>query len=406
MKRILKNMSLILCLILFAIPILTLAACDFTVDYKTTSDKLNASIKKIEDSASFGDGNIELELFDGEHENIKVNYSSKFLPNLTFGEEFKNSYKDINDLYNTIFAFSMNYVESNAAILSTKPNVKTLSERQENLYENLDRAIDKFSNGISKIEKEVSEINHYYSNKIAYGESSEEVYLLNFKKAYRDFIYIVLNLSNAIDDVTADIYTEFDYIEYMNKHGSRFKSLENGINIKVFEGYFEFLIDAFDCRVPSLAIDANGTMEEVVSLYNSVKVDYKNLFKKYIAHTDNSAHLLIESCLADDSLGLTVEQKAYLNDLKDSYGQKENMRQEDISNARKIVNAYFGEMELYRKSYKNLGFGTFYFDNDCDLDGYISRDSANKNRYEKIKDYLVNVLPNFVEFIDLTFFTF
>ena len=66
--------------------------------------------------------------------------------------------------------------------------MKTLSEKQENLYEILNLAIDKFSAGLTTFENELSTINHYFKNYEFYGKSSAEVYVLNFKKAYRNFI--------------------------------------------------------------------------------------------------------------------------------------------------------------------------------------------------------------------------
>lgn len=404
MRNKMRFIIFVVCFLMMA-PIVLLTGCNYEIDYKTTSDKLSSAIAAIKSSKCFSVGGIEVDLFPGSStRDLAVSYDTEFKPKLNFGTENVESFKEVNDYYSTVFAFSMNYISQNMLILSTKPRLKTLNERQEDLYEALNRTIDAFKGSIPNFERDVEKINQYYANKETYGTSSEEVYFLNFKKAYRDFIHKALDLSYAIENLTAEVYTEFDFKEYKFKEGTTFKSLEDGINAKVFEGYFEFLVDTFECRVPTLIIDANETMQDVVSSYQVIQTDFKELFGQYVAHASLSARAQIEAFLNDASLDLTTEERSYLEGLKDSYGLKANMTKDEIADARSVAEVYFQEMELYEKAYERIGFEKFYFDDDCDLDGYMAKDTANVNRFNKIKDYLLNVLPRFNDYIFTTFF--
>lgn len=331
--------------------------CDFSVNYKGTSEKLNEVVKAVEGD-SFTKGTISASAI----ELAKV-------PNVATEFVESDSYSEINRFYNTIFSYSIEYIKDNAKILETPPTVESLTEYQENLYKTLENEIASYQNEIIDFKTEIENVNRYFKNAESYGKSSEEIFVLNYKKAYRDLIYETFDLANAIEDIMDNVYQEIDYVESSEKEGAVFKSLEKGINIRIFEGYFSFIVDSFDCRVPALNQDANVYMSEILETYSNAKTQMITFFANVSKEEGNT---------------ISISKK-------------------EIERIQASIDIYFEETQLYQNAYDKLNFVEFYFDNDCDLDRYINSDYANKNYYEKINDYINYTLPNLTNYISSTF---
>ena len=359
MKKIVKTLGISAIALTTLSSVFLFSGCDFIVNYKGTSDKLNEVIKLVSEEEYFTDGAINI---DGtEIEISKVpNVSKNFVEN--------ENYTEINNFYNTIFSYCIEYVKDNAVILATPPTVESLTEKQEDLYKVLDEKISIFKTATEDFDREIGNINKYFDNASAYGESSEEIFVLNYKKSYRNYIYEAFDLANAIEDVMDSVYEEIDYVENLEKKGKVFKSLQDGINIRIFEGYFSFIVDSFDCRVPIANKDANVYMHEILETYNNAKKQMLTFYKNV---SKNEGNILIT--------------------------------EKEIETIQKSIDTYFEETELYQNAYNSLEFVKFYFDDDCDLDRYKANDYANKNHYEKINDYINFTLPNLTNYISNTF---
>ncbi len=359
MKKIAKKLGVIALAAVAMSSTMLLGGCDFSVNYKGTSNKLNEVIKLIDEKEYFSTGSV---IISG----TTVNFTQ--VPKVSSAFVGNENYAEINNYYNTIFDYCTNYIKTNAAILATPPTVESLTEKQENLYKTLDDEISSFKEIVVSFEKEISNVNKYFDNAESYGESSEEVFVLNYKKAYRNFIYEAFDLANAIENVMDSVYLEIDYIEDSTKTSKVYKSLEKGINIRIFEGYFSFIVDSFDCRVPKANKDANEYMYEILDTYDNAKSQMLSFYKQ-VTRTN------LPAVLTDD----------------------------EIATIQKSIDMYFEETMLYQNAYDKLGFVSFYFDNDCALDRYINNDYANKNYYEKINDYINYTLPNLTNYVSSTF---
>lgn len=364
MKKALKLLSFAIVSLLALTSLLTLAGCDFTVKYKEYSTKLDKAILSIQQDDSFTAGTVKIGV---------NNYNCEVLPALSqkFANDLSAShhYKEINEIYDSAFSYTMKYIVDYAQIIDTPPTVEALTEKQENLYKGLTKKIDEFNKTREEFSKDVTLFNNYYANTSLYGQSSKEIFILNYKKSYRDLINASFSLANALEDITGSVYTEIDYTEFANKTSTVTKVFSHGINIRVFKGFFTFLVDSFDCRIPQLNVDANQYMQEVLATYNNMKALYLNYYKT----------------MKSSSLSVSLTQA-------------------EIDSIKETISVYLAETDLYEKAYKDIGFEKFYFDDDCNLEKYVQSNYANRNRYLKINDYINNTLPAFTEFIADIFF--
>lgn len=335
------------------------SGCTFEVNYTGTRDKLNEVIKIVNTSENFTDGSISIG---------GLNIRMDKIPNVSSAFVGSESYREVNNYYNTIFSYCFDYIKTTSQIIATPPTVESLTEYQENLYQTLEEEIEVFKNSIKEFEKEVQNVNKYFANAASYGESSEEIFVLNYKKAYRDLIYDTFDIANAIEDLTGSVYSEIHYKESSEKKGQVFKSLEEGINIRIFEGYFSFIADSFDCRKPEPNTDANEYMHEIISTYDSARVTMLTFYKN-----------------AKKEKGLISITNAEIEEVKETMA------------------SYFEETALYQEAYDKLNFVDFYFDNDCALDRYEKNDYANRNYYDRINDYINYTLPSLTNFVSTTF---
>lgn len=338
-------------------PIL-LSACDFSVNYQAASDKLNEAVALLDEESKYTEGKV---LISGEVISLSKipAVSANFINNA--------SYDEVNKNYNTIFSYTVEYIKTNAKILATPPTVEALTEKQENLYKTLEEKIETFKNECKDFNKEIENVNKYFENMTAYGSSKSEAFVLNYKKAYRDFVYDCFDLANAIEDVMASVYQEIDYEEYADREGEVFKSFEDGINIRIFEGYFSLLVDTFDCRFPTENIDANNHMRKILATYKTAKANMIDFYKSVV---------------------------------KDN---KVEMSKEEIQSVQETINVYFEETAMFQHSYDKIEFAKFYFDNDCDLEKYIENNYANKHYYDKICEYIDYTLPKLTNYVSQTF---
>lgn len=358
-----KVLSLVICCLCIMVSPIFFSACNFAVNYKETSQKLNELVTHLTTNSQFTSGVITV--------NSK-SYAGNLMPvrETRFKEDTEN-YVEINQIYDTVFSYVVDYIKDNAELFKTPPTVESLTEAQEGMYSNLHRQIDLFNSEIDTFSRVIKDVNNYYAEQENQGQSSKAIYTLNYKQAYAKLISQSFNVANALEDITASVYTEIDYNEFANKKGDAFKSLEHGILIRVFEGYFTFLVDSFGYRVPTLNVDANAYMKEVMGLYNSARSSYLSLYQSMKGRVAG-----------------TVPQ----------------FTQVEIDSIKLYMQTYFAETELYKTAYNNLNFVNFYFNDDCDLDKYIASNSANQNYYNKICDYLGNVLPNLTQYISAKFF--
>jgi hypothetical protein len=137
----------------------------------------------------------------------------------------------------------------------------------------------------------------------------------------------------------------------------------------VFEGYFSFLVDSFDCRIPTNNVDANEYMKEINQTYLNTKENYFDFYQ-------------------------TMKASTFVPKFTET----------KIKSIKHSISKYFEEMELYQKAYDNLDFVTFFFDDDCNLQAYVLSNQAHKYNYEKIQDYLLNTLPNLTNYISSNFY--
>lgn len=334
------------------------AGCNFEVNYKTTAEKLTNAVQKL-NNKNFTSGEIRI---DGTVIDAKKlpNYSSLFVSS--------DYYTEINVYYDSIFSFSLDYISDSIKILETKPTVETLTESQEDLYALLNEQIDDFSNSIDAFKSEIENVNKRFDESENYSEN-KDLFVLNFKRAYRDVIYDVFELSNSVEDVLAKVYSKIDYEELSTKKGTTFKSLKNGFDIRIFEGYFSLIIDSYDCQIPTKSIDANQYMNEMLSLYNTAKNQYKNFYTKIST--------------ASGTKTLTADE---------------------IEKAQETIGIYFEETELFQDAYEKLNYKKFFFDDDCNLEEYENKDYSNRHYYNKIKDYVKNTLPELADYVFDKFF--
>jgi len=358
MKRIRKITGISVLTLTALSSVFLFSGCDFNVNYKGTSEKLNEAVSVL-DGECFTKGTIAIE---------SENFELAMVPKVSSKFVGDDDYIEVNSYYNTIFSYCNNYIKENAKILETPPTVESLTEYQEDLYKKLDKEIATYKQSLVDFKIEIEDINKYYNNSTSYGETSEENFVRNYKKAYRDLIYDAFDVSNAIEDVMDNVYKEIDYVESSEKEGKVFKSLEKGISIRIFEGYFSFIVDSFDCRVPIANQDANSYMHEILETYANAKKQMVTFFKN--------------SSKGDTNISIS---------------------EKEIERIQALIDIYFEETELYQNAYDKIGFEKFYFDNDCALDMYIRDNYANKNYYEKINDYINYTLPNLTNYISSTF---
>ncbi len=358
MKK-LKILVLCIALSLLMISPTLLSGCDFTINYKGTSDKLNEVIALLDNEEKYKEGSVKI---------LGENITLTKVPQVSEMFTHNSAYDEVNKYYNTIFSYTIDYIKSNAKILATPPTVEALTERQEKLYQILEEEINEFKNECNDFNKDIERLSERFENLTAYGSSSSDVFVLDYKKAYRDFIYDCFDLANAVEDVMASVYSEIDYIENVDKKGAVFKSFEDGINIRIFEGYFSFIADTFDCSVPTENKDANGYMKKILTTYTVAKSNMLNFYK--------------EISTIDTTTSMTMEE---------------------IEAVKNTIDTYFEETQMFQRAYEKINFSKFYFDDDCALDDYVKGNYANKHYYDKICEYINYTLPNLTNYISQTF---
>jgi len=333
--------------------------CNFEVSYKGTSENLKKAISVVDGSTYFKSGSVTISGQD---------IALTKVPALNKNFIIDATYDEVNKYYNTIFSYTFEYIKDNSLIFTTPPMVEALTESQEELYKVLEEEIKVFKKSCSNFEDEIVDVNKYFANSESYGESSKEVFVLNYKKAYRDLIFDAFDLANAMEDVLNSVYKEISYLESSEREGSVYKSFEDGVSIRIFEGYFSFIVDSFDCRVLVPNGDANEYMIEIVNTYQAAKNQMLTFYKD-IAKERN--------------------EKILTN--------------AEIKNIQKSINIYFAETGLYQHAYDKLEFVKFYFDNDCDLERYIKDNYANQHYFDKINEYINYTLPDFTDYVTAKF---
>ena len=359
MKKLTKAIALSTLAITACSSLALLGGCNFSVNYTGTRDKLNEIVKEVNTSKSLTDGSINIG---------GTNIRMSTIPNISSVFANDASYDEVNKYYNTIFSYCVDYIKTSSQIIATPPTVESLTEYQENLYQKLEEEIAVFKTSLNDFARDVENVNKYFENKDDYGESSKEIFVLNYKKAYRDLIFDAFDIANAIEDLTGSVYAEISYKESSERKGQVFKSLEEGINIRIFEGYFSLLVDSFDCRIPEAITGANEYMHEIIATYKSAQSSMQTFYKK--AKTRNNT--------------ISITNK-------------------EIEEVKETIKIYFEETALYQEAYDKLGFVEFYFDNDCALERYVKNNYANQNYYDRINDYINYTLPNLTNFVSTTF---
>ncbi len=349
--------KVILCFVLLAVTILPFlsAGCNFEVSYKGTSENLKKAIAVVDNSTYFKAGTVTIS-------NSSITLTK--VPSVNKNFTIDSTYDEVNKYYNTIFAYTFEYIKDNSLIFATPPMVEALTETQEELYKVLEEEIKSFKNSCADFESEIVDVNKYFANSESYGESSKEVFVLNYKKAYRDLIFDAFDLANAMEDVLNSVYKEISYLESSEREGSVYKSFEDGVSIRIFEGYFSFIVDSFDCRTLVPNGDANEYMLEVVDTYNAAKTQMLTFYKDIAKERNEKI--------------LTNAQ---------------------IKNIQKSINIYFAETGLYQHAYDKIEFVKFYFDHDCDLERYTKDNYANQHYFDKINEYINYTLPDFTDYV-------
>ena len=359
MKKLTKALALSAMAITACSSLALLGGCTFEVSYTGTRDKLNEIVKELSSSKKLVDGSVYI---DG----TSIRMST--IPGVSSAFSKDESYVEINRYYNTIFSYCADYIIESSQIIATPPTVESLTEYQENLYQKLEEEIATFKTSLKEFEKDIDNVNKYFENIADYGESSKDIFVLKYKKAYRDLIFDAFDIANAVEDLTGSVYSEISYKESSEKKGQVFKSLEEGVNIRIFEGYFSLIVDSFDCRIPEPNTDANEYMHEIIATYNSAKASMQTFYK---------------------------------NSRKNK--QTISITNKEIEEVKETIKIYFEETALYQEAYDKLGFVDFYFDNDCALERYTKDNYANQNYYDRINDYVNYTLPNLTNFVSTTF---
>lgn len=357
MKKVCTILASFVLLFIGVFSIFSISGCDFNVNYKETGNKLKEITTYISKSSNYESGKVTI---DGED----YTYSCQGLPNVVCKTKDVEKYYEIEKYYDSAYAYAINYIIDNSNLLSQKPTVETLNEEQEELYKKLNVEIDEFFDNINAFEHEIENFNRYYNEIEKYSISSKELNHLNYKRAYRDHINAAYELINAIDNVADQVYKDVKYKE-QDPTKETYKSFVKPINLKIINGYFAFIADSFDCRIPDTNENSNEHKISIVETYNKAKVSYINHFKKIID------------------------------------GQKKtiNLSDDKIKEIRKASTKYFEEMEIYKVSYEKFGFIDFFFEDDCDLNSYTDKNYANKNFYNKILDYMNYTLPSFTAYL-------
>ena len=120
MKKLIKTLSVILCCLCMVVSPIFFTGCNFSVNYKYTSERLNELVTTLTTNENFEQGVITV--------NSKV-YAGNLIParNAKFRADNEN-FEEINQIYDTMFSYSVKYIRDCAELFKTPPTVETLNE--------------------------------------------------------------------------------------------------------------------------------------------------------------------------------------------------------------------------------------------------------------------------------------